>query len=297
MFVGMSEQAVHLLLAEELKRQWIWKDRTRTANGYQSYQKMERVMCLQPGGTVCWTQRGHKLSGTALLHWSLLPLRPYPFSSWGLQHTTPEGSWWQSWWQKGNKRISITLTETQSCNSQKSTAKCPVLEGIDPQLHVIPTDEKRKHHIYEEFTEQFWHYGKGVCFSCGCLLLQLSSFLNLYLKKLYFLGHTNSEVIRNLSMKHLGCLYLGLPCSLSTAQPGLYGDCIRKGDHCLQPQRITRMGWKGASLHLKPQSSPTLPLVRDGFGQIVKASMNGNPLASPSTLPSAAQLWSQDHVD
>jgi len=91
-------------------------------------------------------------------------------------------------------------------------------------------------------------------------------------------------------MKHLGCLYLGLPCSLSTAQPGLYGDCIRKGDHCLQPQRITRMGWKGASLHLKPQSSPTLPLVRDGFGQIVKASMNGNPLASPSTLPSAAQL-------
>lgn len=55
-FVDMSEQTVHLLLAEELKRQWIWNTGMGTANGCQSTQRAE--------GSVPWKAWAHKLLGT-----------------------------------------------------------------------------------------------------------------------------------------------------------------------------------------------------------------------------------------
>lgn len=55
-FVDMSEQAVHLVLAEELKRQWVCKDGTGTSNGCQSTQRAQGSMSLK-----AW---GHKLLGT-----------------------------------------------------------------------------------------------------------------------------------------------------------------------------------------------------------------------------------------
>lgn len=47
MLVDMLEQAVRLLLAKELKRQWICKDWTGTGNGCQSTQQAERTKSLK----------------------------------------------------------------------------------------------------------------------------------------------------------------------------------------------------------------------------------------------------------
>lgn len=54
-FVDMSEQAVCLLLAEELKRHQICKDGTGIVNGFQSTQQME--------GSVSLKAMVHKLLG------------------------------------------------------------------------------------------------------------------------------------------------------------------------------------------------------------------------------------------
>lgn len=50
MSVGMSEQTLCLLLAEESKRHQIYKDRIETANGCQSIQQVERTVPLKVWG-------------------------------------------------------------------------------------------------------------------------------------------------------------------------------------------------------------------------------------------------------
>lgn len=63
MFVGMSEQSLCLLLAEELKRQQICKDRIETANGCQSTQQVEGTASLKVWGEMLMGMWGTQTLG------------------------------------------------------------------------------------------------------------------------------------------------------------------------------------------------------------------------------------------
>lgn len=148
-FVDMSEQTVLLLLAEELKREWICKDRTGTANGCQSAQRMEKSVSLK-----AW---GHKLLGTggtqAVLGSSPsgrhparrvddLPGKPCPASPPGDPRTPPQREpaievvaeerhhLKGLCWPRKVHLLELMLTEMRMYNKQMNTATCSVLKPM-----------------------------------------------------------------------------------------------------------------------------------------------------------------------
>lgn len=148
-FVDMSEQTVLLLLAEELKREWICKDRTGTANGCQSTQQMERSVSLK-----AWGQKLLGTGGTQAVLGSSpsggrparrvddLPGKPCPASPPGDPHTPPQREpaievvaevlhhLKGLCWPRKVHLLELMLTEMRMYNKQMNTATYSVLKPM-----------------------------------------------------------------------------------------------------------------------------------------------------------------------